>query len=329
MRRRDFITLLGGAAAAWPLAARAQQPTERMRRIGMLSGFDGNNPLFRSYVAETLRALSQMGWESGRNVEVIERWPGGDAERTTTMARELVALQPDVIFTEGGAGAVALQKETRTIPIVFLYPNPVESGLVASLARPAGNVTGISYSEETFTGKMLSLLKSAAPRITRAAIMFNPDTRPGSTYQVDSFQTAARSLAIEPIVARVRSEEEIERTITSLGSEQGGLVAAPNFFINTHRATVISSSLRHGVPTIFDGINFAMQGGLLQYGPDFRVLQRRLAFYVDRILRGTKPSDLPVELPTKYTFLVNLKTAKALDLTVPPALLVTADEVIE
>jgi putative tryptophan/tyrosine transport system substrate-binding protein len=324
LKRRDFITLLGGAAA-WPLAARAQQD-ERLRRVGVLCGFDGHNPLFRSYVAETLRALSQLGWENGRNVQVIERWPRGDAQRTA-MAKELVALQPDVILTEGGVAA-ALQRETRAIPIVFLDRDPVELGLVASLARPGGNLTGISNSEDTFAGKMLSLLKSTAPRIKLAAIMFNPDFGSG-VHQVDSFQSSARSLAIEPIVAHVRSDEDIERTITSLGREQGGLVAAPNAFNNVHRATFIAFSLRHGVPVIFDGTEFARQGGLLQYGPDFRVLQRRLAFYIDRILRGTKPSDLPVELPTKYIFIINLTTAKALGLAVPDTLLALADEVIE
>jgi putative ABC transport system substrate-binding protein len=222
----------------------------------------------------------------------------------------------------------ALQRETRAIPIVFLDRDPVESGLVASLARPGGNLTGISNSEDTFAGKMLSLLKSTAPRIKLAAIMFNPDFGRG-VHQVDSFQTSARSLAIEPIVAHVRSDEDIEQTITSLGREQGGLVVAPNAFNNIHRATFIAFSLRHGVPVIFDGTEFARQGGLLQYGPDFRVLQRRLAFYIDRILRGTKPSDLPVELPTKYIFIINLTTAKALGLAVPDTLLALADEVID
>jgi putative ABC transport system substrate-binding protein len=329
MKRRDFITLLG-SVAAWPIAARAQQPVQRLRRIGVLCGYDGNNPLFRSYIAETLQALSQMGWQSGRNVQVIERWPGADSEQTAIMAKELVALQSDVIVAQGGATAVALQKETQAIPIVFLERDPIRSGLVASFARPRGNLTGISYSEETFTGKMLSLLKSAAPRITRAAIMFNPATTlPDGDYQVDSFQTAARSLAIEPMVAHASSDEDVERTITTLGNAQGGLVAAPDNFNNIHRATVIASSLHHGVPVIFDGTEFAKQGGLLQYGPDFRVLQRRLAFYVDRILRGTKPSDLPVELPTKYIFIINLKTAKAIGLDVSGDLISIADDVIE
>jgi putative tryptophan/tyrosine transport system substrate-binding protein len=329
MKRREFIAGLG-SAAAWPLAVRAQQPTQRMRRVGMLNGFDGNNPLFRSYVAQTMQALSQLGWEVGRNVEFIERWSGGDADRAAAMAKELVALRPDVIFTEAQLATAAVHRETRSIPIVFLDSDPVGSGLVASLAHPGGNLTGVAFSEETFAGKLLSLLRSAAPRIERAAVMLNPDNAGRSAvYHVDAFQTAARALAIEPITARVRSDDDIEQVITSLGRERGGLVAVPNGFINVHRATVIASSLRNGVPVIFDGTNFAKQGGLLQYGPDFPALQRRLAYYLDRILRGTKPSELAVELPVKYLFVINLKTAKAIGLDVSADMISIADEVIE
>jgi putative ABC transport system substrate-binding protein len=328
VRRRDFITLLGGAAA-WTLAARAQQPA-RVWRLGILSGFDGNNPLFRSYVAETLKALSQLGWESGRNLKVVERWTGGDIHQAAVMAKELVALQPDVIFANGPNMAAALQMETRLIPIVFLDRDPVGSGLVASLARPGGNLTGISNSEETVAGKMLSLLKSAAPGIRRATIMFNPESAGrSSVYHLEAFQAAARSLALEPMTAHVGSDVDIEQAITSLGRDRGGLVAAPNGFNNIHRGTIIASSLHNRVPVIFDGTEFAKQGGLLQYGPDFSVLERRLAFYVDRILRGDKPSDLPVELPIKYILIVNLKTAKAIGLDVSGDVLSIADEVIE
>jgi putative ABC transport system substrate-binding protein len=328
MRRREFITLLGGAAAVWPLAARAQQPA-RVRRLGMLNGYDGNNPLFQSYVAETLQALSQLGWESGRNLEVIERWTGGDIDQAAVMAKELVALQPDVIYAYGNV-AVALQMVTRVIPVVFMDRDPVGSGLVASLARPGGNLTGISNSEEAVAGKMLSLLKSAAPDIRRATIMFNPESAGrSSVYHLEAFQAAARSLALEPMTAHVGNDVDIEQAITSLGRDRGGLVAAPNAFNNVHRGTIIASSLRNRVPVIFDGTEFAKQGGLLQYGPDFRVLQRRMAFYVDRILRGTKPSDLPVELPTKYILIVNLKTAKSIGLDVSADVLAIADEVIE
>jgi ABC-type uncharacterized transport system substrate-binding protein len=333
MRRRDFMAGLAAAAPAndWLRSARAQQPAQRLRRIGMLNGFDGNNPLFRSFVADTMQALSPLGWEIGRNVELIERWSSGDADRSAAMAKELVALQPDVLFANGTAAAVAVQRETRTLPIVFAtVGDPVGLGLVASLARPGGNITGLSNSEETFGGKLLSLLKSAAPRIKRAAIMFNPETaaRRGS-YHMDSFVAAAGSLAIEPITAQVRSDDDIEQAIASLGREQGGVVAIPDVFNNVHRGTIIASSIRHGVPAIFDGTEFAKMGGLLQYGPAFREMNRRVAFYLDRILRGTKPSDLPVELPTRYILIVNLKTAKAIGLDVSDNMLSIADEVIE
>jgi putative tryptophan/tyrosine transport system substrate-binding protein len=259
VKRREFIAGLGGAAA-WSLAARAQQSAQRMRRIGMLNGFDADNPLFRSFVADTIQALAQLGWEIGRNVEFIERWSGGDADRTTAMAKELVALQPDVIFAEARPTAASLQRETRSIPVVFLDSDPVGSGLVASLAHPGGNLTGIAFSEETFAGKLLSLLRSTAPRIERAAVMLNPDNAGRSaTYHVEAFQTAARALAIEPVTAHVRSDDDIEEMITSLGRERGGLVAVPNGFMNIHRATVIASSLRNRVPVIFDGTNFAKQ----------------------------------------------------------------------
>jgi putative tryptophan/tyrosine transport system substrate-binding protein len=245
-------------------------------------------------------------------------------------AKELVALQPDVIFTHAQSTAAAVQRETRSIPVVFLHSDPVGSGLVASLAHPAGNLTGIAFSEETFAGKLLSLLRSAAPRIERAAVMLNPDNAGRSAvYNVEAFQTAARALALEPVTAHVRSDDDIEQVITSLGRGRGGLVAVPNAFMNVHRAEVIASSLRNGVPVIFDGTNFAKQGGLLQYGPDFRALNRRLAYYLDRILRGTKPSELAVELPVKYLFVINLKAARAIGLDVSADMISIADEVIE
>jgi putative tryptophan/tyrosine transport system substrate-binding protein len=329
MRRREFIAGLAGAAA-WPAMARAQQP-ERMRRIVMLNGYDENNPIFRSLATGLFQALPQMGWGSGRNVQITERWTGGDLDRAGPLAKEVVALQPDVILATGTPAAIALQRETHTIPVVFVaVTDPVGAGLVASVSRPGGNITGFSNTEETFGGKLLSLLKTVAPRIKRAAIMFNPDTAPShGLYHLGSFEAAARSLAIEPITARVHSDGDIEAAITSLGREQGGLVAAPDTFINTRRGTMLALSLRNGVPAIFDGTGFAKQGGLLQYGPDFRDMYRGAASYVDRILRGAKPSDLPVELPTKYVLLVNLKTAKALGLTIPETLLATADEVIQ
>jgi putative ABC transport system substrate-binding protein len=264
-------------------------------------------------------------------VQIIERWTGGDINRAGPLAKELVALQPDVILAAGTPAAAALQRESRTIPVVFVVvTDPVGAGLVASVPRPGGNITGFSNTEETFGGKLLSLLKTIAPRITRAAVMFNPDTAPGrGLYHLGSFEAAARALAIETITARVHSDDDIEAAITSLGREQGGLVATPDTFVNNHRGTMIAVSLRNGVPAIFDGTGFARQGSLLQYGPDFRDMYRGAASYVDRILRGAKPSDLPIELPTKYVLVVNLRTAKALGLTIPETLLATADEVIQ
>jgi putative tryptophan/tyrosine transport system substrate-binding protein len=332
MRRREFIAGLGGAATGiWPFGARAQQPVPRMRRIGILSSFDDNNPTMRSQVMEMFQALSRLGWESGRNVQIVQHWTAGNVDRTGMLAKELVASQPDVIVAAGTPAAAAMQRETRTIPIVFtVVTDPVGAGLVAGLSRPGGNITGLSNSEEAFGGKLLSLVMKIAPRIKRAAVMFNPDTAPGhGLYHLGAFETAARSLGLEPITARVHSDADIEQVIVSLGREQGGLVAIPDVFVNTHRGTVIEASLRVGVPTIFDGTGFAKEGGLLQYGPDFWEMYRRTALFVDRILRGAKPSDLPVELPTKYGLVINLKTAKALGLNVSSDMLSIADEVIE
>jgi putative tryptophan/tyrosine transport system substrate-binding protein len=330
MRRREFIAGVASATAALPLVGHAQQ-ADRVRRIGVLNAFDANSQFFRSLDEHAFQALSQMGWENGRNVQIIERRTSGDINRAVPLAKELVALQPHVIFAVGTSSAVALQRETHTVPIVFVATSdPVGAGLVASLPRPGGNITGFSNTEETFGGKLLSLLKTVAPRIKRAAAIFNPDTAPGrGLYHLGSFETTARALAIEPIAARVHSDDDIEAAITSLGREEGGLVALPDAFINNHRGMMIAVSRRKGIPTIFDAIGFAKDGGLLQYGPDFRDMWRGAALYVDRILRGAKPSDLPVELPTKYVLVVNLQTAKAIGLTIPETLLATADEVIE
>jgi putative ABC transport system substrate-binding protein len=330
MRRREFIAGIASATAVLPHPGHAQQP-DRLRRIGMLNVFDSNNQFLRSLDAHAFQVLSQMGWENGRNVQIIERRIEGDINRAGPLARELVALQPDVILAVGTSAAIALQRETRAIPIVFVATSdPVGAGLVASLARPGANITGFSNTEETFGGKLLSLLKTVAPRIKRATAIFNPDTAPGrGLYHLGSFEATALVLGIEPITAQVHSDDDIETAITSLGREQGGLVALPDAFVNNHRGTMIALSRRHGVPTIFDAIGFAKDGGLLQYGPDFRDMWRGGASYLDRILRGAKPSDLPVELPTKYALVVNLRTAKAIGLTIPETLVATADEVIE
>ena len=326
MRRREFITLLGGAAAAWPLAARAQQAAQLVRRIGILSGF-AEDPLVES---ELLRPLSRLNRDNGRNIQIDLRWGAGNIDRIKMMAKELVASQREIIITVGTPATLAVQRETRTIPIVFLIvADPVGAGIVNSLARPGGNTTGLGNPEGTFGGKLLTLLKGIVPRMRRAAAMFNPDTAPGrGLFYLGSFEAAARSLAIEPLIAEVRNDGDIERVITTLGQEQAGLAALPDNFMYAHRGTVIGHSLRNNVPTIYDK-DFAKEGGLLQYGASFPDMYRRVPSYVDRILRGAKPGDLPVELPTKYKFVINLKTARAIGLDVSRDMLLIADEVIE
>jgi putative tryptophan/tyrosine transport system substrate-binding protein len=327
MRRREFIAGLG-SAAAWPLAARAQQG-ERMRRIGHLYYGDENDPLNKSALSAFIQALAGFGWVEGRNVRIDVR-ADTNINRLRALAHELVGLQPDVISVGTTPPTVALQRETQTIPIVFQnVSDPISSGIVASLNRPGGNITGFSYYETTLGGKWLELLSEIAPGLKRAAIMFNPDTAPVSAH-LPSFETAARSLKVEPIPARVHSDVEIETAIIALGREPGGgLVVMPDVFMLTHRAPVIWAAARNKVPAVYSASFFARDGGLLSYGVDNLDGIRRSATYVDRILRGAKPADLPVQQATKIEFVINLKTAKTLGLTIPPNLLATADEVIE
>jgi len=330
MNRRDFITLLGGAAAL-PLAARAQQG-ERMRRIAVLMGWSESDPQFRSWIDTFVEGLAQLGWADGRNVQINVRWASGDVVRMRTFAKELVELQPDVILGGTTPVTAALQRETRTIPIVFVVvADPVGAGFVAGLPHPGGNITGFLNAEAAIGGKWLEMLKEIAPHVTRVAIMFNPDTAPlGGAYFLDSFEAAARSLAVEPITARVRSNAEIEAVIASLEGTQGGLVIMTDSFMGVHRGTVISLATRTKVPVIgADLPSFAREGGLLSYGANLRDIFRRAAPYVDRILHGANPGDLPVQAPNKYELVINLKSAKALGIVVPPTLLARADEVIE
>jgi len=328
MRRRDFITLLGGAAA-WSLAARAQQ-ADRVRRIGVLMPGDENDPVRKQQLSAFAQALADLGWTDGRNVRMDLRWSGDDINRLRALAQELVGLHPDIIMTESTPATVALQGETRTIPIVFgNVVDPVASGIVTRLDRPSGNVTGFAGNEDSFAGKWLELLSEIAPGLKRAAIMFNPDTAPVSTY-MPTFETAARSLKVELIIAPVHSDVETETAITALGREPGGgLVVMPDAWTLVHRSSIISATARNSIPAVYFQSDFARDGGLLSYGPDFVDNFRRAATYVDRILRGEKPGDLPVQFPTKFEMAVNLKTAKALGLTVPNSLLASADEVIE
>jgi putative ABC transport system substrate-binding protein len=325
--RRDFITLVSGAAA-WPLAARAQQG-DRIRRIGVLMPFDETDPVPKAYVSAFTRALSGLGWTDGRNVRMDLRWAGGDINRIRALAQELVGLQPDVIVPWGTPATVALQRETRTIPIVASVAEPVASGIVPGLKEPGGNVTGFAISETTLAGKWLELLSEIAPGLKQAAIMFNPDTAPASAY-MPSFETAAQSLKVAPITAAVHSDGEIETAITALGREPGGgLAVMPDNFMTAHRAPIILAAARNNVPAVYANAYFPRDGGLLSYGADLVDNFRRAATYVDRILRGEKPGELPVQFPTKFQMLVNRRTATALGLTIPPSILLRADEVIE
>jgi putative tryptophan/tyrosine transport system substrate-binding protein len=328
MKRREFIAGLA-ATAAWPLVVRAQQ-SDRIRCIGVLMGGDENDPVRKTYVSTFTQALAGLGWTEGRNMRMDVRWGGFDTNRMQAFAKELVSLQPDIILADVTPAAVALRRETQTIPIVLAGVNdPVASGLVARLDRPGGNITGFAGSEATLGGKYLELLSEIAPGIKRAAIMFNPDN-PSTSIFMPSLVTAARSLKVVPIPAPVHSDEEIETAITALGSEPGGgLVAIGDIFIYAHRTAIISAAARNNVPAVYAVSDFAREGGLLSYGVDLVDPWRRAGSYVDRILRGAKPGDLPVQFPTKYWLAVNLKTAKALGLTIPPNLLTLADEVIE
>jgi putative ABC transport system substrate-binding protein len=328
-RRRDFIAGLS-SAVAWPVAAARAQQDGRVRRIGVIMGFDENDPEGRTFVSAFIRALTGFGWTDGRNVRTDLRWGGSDTNRIRALAQELVDLQPDIILAHATPATVALQGQTRTIPIVFVsVSDPVAGGIVARLDRPSGNITGFADYEATFGGKWLELLSEIAPGLKRVAIMFNPYTAPVSV-NMPSLETAARSLKVVPITAPVRSDVEIETAIIALGREPGGgLVVMPSSWTVGHRALMISGASRNNVPAVYPASLFAREGGLLTYASDPIDMSRRAATYVDRILRGAKPAELPVQLPTKYERVVNLKTAKALGLTVPQSILLTADEVIE
>jgi len=328
--RREFITLLGGAAA-WPLAARAQKGDRVVRRIAVLmGGGDENDPAWKTRLPAFTQALAGLGWTDGRNVRLDLRWAGSDINRIRALAQELVGLQPDIIVVTGTPATAALQQETRTIPIVLAgVSEPVASGFVAKLNQPGGNITGFALFESSLGGKWLELLSEIAPGLKRAAIMFNPDTVTASAY-MPSLETAARSLKVELIIAPVHSDAEIETAIIALGREPGGgLVSMPDIFTLVHRAPIISAAARNNVPAVYSVSFFARDGGLLSYGADQVDAFRGAATYVDRILRGEKPGDLPVQFPTKFEMVVNRKTATALGLAIPPSILLRADEVIE
>ena len=294
--------------------------------------YDENDPEAKAFLSGFLQRLSELGWTDGRNLRMDIRWTGGNVDRMRVFAKELVDLQPDVIFTDSTPQTAAFQRETRTIPIVFVFvSDPVGSGFVASVPRPGGNITGFTHLELSMGGKWLQLLTEIAPGLKRVAIMFNPDTAPYvASYYLPLFEAAARSLKVASIATPVHSDVEIENVITSLGREpRGGLIVMPDAFVTTHCAPIISLAARNNLPAIYQTSVFVRGGGLLSYGADSVDLYRRAASYVDRILRGAKPADLPVQLPVKFEMTLNSKTAKALGLTVPPSILLGVDELIE
>ena len=331
MNRREFITLVSGGAATWPFAADAQQ-AERKRRIAVLMAWSEANQEYRSWVNTFLQGLAQLGWVDGRNVQIDVHWGEGDRERIQTFAKQIVDTQPDVVFASTTPVTAALQRETHTIPIVFvIVADPVGAGFVAGLSHPGGNITGFVNIEPATAGKWLELLKDIAPQIRRAAMMYNPDTAPGGgRFFLGPFETAARSLAIDPLTAPVHDDREIEAAVVSLGLEHTGVVLASDAFMAVHQRTVTATAIRNNVPVIGADIpGFVKGGGLLSYGANFPDIFRRAVSYVDQILRGAIPQDLPVEVPTKYQLIINLKTGRTLGLTVPQSRLATADELIE
>jgi putative tryptophan/tyrosine transport system substrate-binding protein len=329
LKRREFITLIGGAAATWPLAARAQQ-REPVRRIGVLMHTAADNPEGQAGVAAFQQALQKLGWTDGRNVRIDTRWGANDVDRDRQYAAELIALAPDLLLASGTVSTAAFQHATRIIPIVFvLISDPVGAGIVDTLSRPGSNTTGFMNFEYSLSGKWLELLKQIAPRLTRAAVVRNP-ANPASIAQFSAIQALAQSLGVEVSAVNVRDAGDIERVVAALArSANGGLIVTPSGGSSVHRDLIITLAARHKLPAVYSDRFNVTGGGLLSYGPDRIDQFWRAATYADRILRGEKPADLPVQAPTKYELVINLKTAKALGLEVPATLLARADEVIE
>ena len=329
LRRREFITLLGGVAAAWPLAARGQQG-ERKRRIGVLMNLAADDPQLLVRVTAFVQGLQELGWTVGRNLLIDYRWGAGDIEHIRRYAAELVALSPDIILAATATVIAALQQATRTVPIVFATViDPVGAGFVASLARPGGNTTGFTVFEFGIGGKWLELLKEIAPRVTRVAVL-RDSASPGGGGQLGAIQAVAPSFGVELRPVDVRDALEIERAITLFaGGSNGGLIVPVSALASVHRDLIIDLAAQHRLPAVYPYRYYVAGGGLISYGPDLVEQYRLAAGYVDRILKGEKPSDLPVQAPTKFELLINLKTANALGLAVPPTLLARADEVIE
>jgi putative tryptophan/tyrosine transport system substrate-binding protein len=330
MRRREFITVVGGAAVSWPLMAHAQQP-DRMRRIGWLVGLRESDPEAQRRTAAFVQELEHLGWTPGGNIQIDYRWLSDSVERNETYAQELTALKPDVLVISSTPAVKALRQKTGTAtPIVFaIVTDPVSSGLVTSLASPGGNTTGFTNFEFNMGGKWLEVLKTAAPAVTKVALIYNPKTTPYAGY-LKSIETSAPSLGVELIARGVADVAGIAPVIAMAGAvANGGLIVFPDFFTSANNELIIAAAAQNRVPAIYPYRYFAANGGLMSYGVNTAEEFRRAAGYVNRILRGAKPSELPVQAPNKFELVVNLKTAKALGLTVPPALLARADEVIE
>ena len=330
MRRRDFIALAGGAAVAWPLSPRAQQ-ADRMQRLALLTPYAETDPEGQARLAALREGLGKLGWAEGRNIRIDNRWGAIDAESMQRFAKELVAQQPDLILTQSTPTTIAILQQTRTIPILFVQvSDPVGQGIVGSLARPGGNVTGFTNFEPSLVGKWLELLKEIAPHVARVAFLFNPETAPFAEIYLNPFRAAAPSFRMEAIAAPVHNKSELEPVVaTHARTPNGGLVVAPDTFMHVHRAAVVSLAASYRLPAIYPFRFYTELGGLLSYGNDPIDNVRRAASYVDRILRGEKPSELPVQFPVKYEMTINLKTAKALGLDVPLLFQQRADELIE
>jgi putative ABC transport system substrate-binding protein len=330
IRRREFITLLGGAAAVWPLGANAQRQ-DGARRIGIL--MPAADAQRHTDLTALEHRLAELGWVKGRNLVIEYRWGGGDIERTRIYAAELVRGSPDVILACFSAQLAPLSRETNTIPIIFVgVSDPLGSGYVASFARPGGNITGFTMYEPSIAGKWLGTLKEIAPSLKRVGLMTNPDTATlqGKLY-LQTFELAARSFTVNPLVGAVRSVGDIDAVMTAFAHEaETGLIVAPETFTETNADLIVSLAAQHRLPAIYGVTHFPKQrGGLVSYGPDTTDIFRRAALYMDRILRGERPAELPIQTPTKLDLVINLKTAKALNLTIPPSLLIQAAEVIE
>jgi putative ABC transport system substrate-binding protein len=328
MKRREFVGLIGAAAAMWPLFAQAQQ-AGRPRRIAALWPFNATDPDGQSALAALHAGLRELGWG---DIAIESRWGGGNIERTRGYAAELVGLSPDVIFAYFNAQLGPLSRETRTIPIVFVgASDPVGAGYVASLSRPGGNITGFTLYEPTLAGKWLGVLKEVTPGLARVALLINPDTAVlRGTFYTQAFDTAASTLGVEPIMAKVFSASDIDAAVQSLAKQPGsGLIVAPDTFSEVNGDLIVSLASQHRVPTVYAISRYAKRGGLMSYGPNLPDAVKRAATYIDRILRGEKPAELPVQAPVKFDLVVNLKTARALGLSVPESFLLRADEVIE